>query len=100
MASKTVRYFNDHHPEGDQIELSLEFTKDVRELDHIKARNSIPQFGQRRSARQPGRAAHRNPVELLREFAASLKVYRDVCREHGREPEEPFSGKCVLRVDP
>lgn len=42
----------------------------------------------------------RNPAELLREFATSLRVYRDVCREDGRDPEEPFSGKFVLRVDP
>lgn len=42
----------------------------------------------------------RNPAELLREFATSLRVYREVCREDGREPEEPFSGKFVLRVDP
>jgi len=42
----------------------------------------------------------KNPGELLREFATSLKVYRDVCREDAREPEKPFSGKFVLRVDP
>lgn len=42
----------------------------------------------------------KNPGELLREFATSLKVYRDVCREDGRDAEEPFSGKFVLRVDP
>lgn len=42
----------------------------------------------------------KNPKELLREFAASLEVYRDVCREDGREPEKPFSGRFVLRVEP
>lgn len=42
----------------------------------------------------------KNVKELMREFATSLKVYREVCREDGREPEEPFSGKFVLRVEP
>lgn len=42
----------------------------------------------------------RSPGELLREFATSLRVYCEICREDGREPEEPFSGKFVLRVEP
>lgn len=60
--NNTVRYFNDHHPESDQIELSLEFTKDVRELDYTKAAHGvIPQSrhaaAQSRSALQRRRIA-------------------------------------------
>lgn len=31
--NKQVRYFNEHHDQNEQIDLSLEFTKDVLELD-------------------------------------------------------------------
>ena len=39
-------------------------------------------------------------AELKREFAKSLRVYFQVCKEHGEEPDKPFSGKFVLRIDP
>ena len=37
---------------------------------------------------------------LKREFAKSMKVYFDFCKEQGEEPDKPFSGKFVLRIDP
>lgn len=42
----------------------------------------------------------RSPAELRRELAKSLKVYASVCREEGRDPDRPFSGKFVVRVEP
>ena len=39
-------------------------------------------------------------AELKREFAKSMETYFDSCGEDGEEPERPFSGKFVLRVDP
>ena len=39
-------------------------------------------------------------AELKREFAKSMQVYFDYCREQGDKPEQPFSGKFILRVDP
>jgi len=39
-------------------------------------------------------------AELKREFAKSLETYFASCREDGEEPEPPFSGKFVLRVNP
>jgi predicted HicB family RNase H-like nuclease len=39
-------------------------------------------------------------AELKREFAKSMQVYFAYCREQGDEPEQPFSGKFILRVDP
>lgn len=38
--------------------------------------------------------------ELKQEFAASLQVYLDVCREKGIEPAKPFSGRFNLRLTP
>ena len=38
--------------------------------------------------------------ELQREFATSLEVYREVCRERGVEPEKPYSGRFNLRLPP
>lgn len=35
-----------------------------------------------------------------REFERSVDVYLDFCRERGREPEKPFSGKLILRLSP
>ena len=34
---------------------------------------------------------------LRREFAASIEVYEDFCRERGVEPNKPYSGKFALR---
>jgi predicted HicB family RNase H-like nuclease len=42
----------------------------------------------------------RSFAELKREFAKSMEIYFKVCKENGEEPEKPFSGKFVLRVDP
>lgn len=42
----------------------------------------------------------RSMAELKKEFARSMKTYFEFCREEGDQPEEPFSGKFVLRVDP
>ena len=42
----------------------------------------------------------RSMAELKKEFAKSMEVYFDFCRERGEEPEQPFSGKFILRVDP
>lgn len=38
---------------------------------------------------------------LRQEFATSVKVYEDFCRERGVEPNKPYSGKFALRfADP
>jgi predicted HicB family RNase H-like nuclease len=42
----------------------------------------------------------RSMAELKREFAKSMEVYFSFCRDEGDEPEQPFSGKFVLRIDP
>ncbi len=39
-------------------------------------------------------------AELKRELAASIKVYLDVCRERGIEPEKPYSGRFNIRLGP
>jgi predicted HicB family RNase H-like nuclease len=41
-----------------------------------------------------------NAHELKKEFKASVDDYLEFCKERGEEPEKPFSGKFVLRVDP
>lgn len=38
--------------------------------------------------------------ELKKELASSIKVYLDVCKEKAIEPEKPYSGKLILRIDP
>lgn len=42
----------------------------------------------------------RTPEELRTEFAKSLHVFLDVCRERGIEPHRPYSGKFNLRIKP
>jgi predicted HicB family RNase H-like nuclease len=42
----------------------------------------------------------RSMAELKREFAKSMEEYFSFCREEGDQPEQPFSGKFVLRIDP
>ena len=42
----------------------------------------------------------RSMAELKREFASSIREYFEFCKERGDAPEQPFSGKFVLRVDP
>ena len=42
----------------------------------------------------------RTPEELKREFAESIELYLAVCKRRRIEPERPYSGQFVLRVDP
>jgi predicted HicB family RNase H-like nuclease len=42
----------------------------------------------------------RSMKELRKEFQNSMEEYFNFCKERGREPEQPFSGRFVLRVDP
>ena len=42
----------------------------------------------------------RTPEELRTEFATSLRVFLDVCREKGIEPRRRYSGKFNLRLKP
>ena len=42
----------------------------------------------------------RSITELRKEFAKSMETYFKFCRKEGEQPEQPFSGKFVLRVDP
>ncbi len=39
-------------------------------------------------------------AELKREFKSSVDVYLAFCKRRGKEPDKPFSGKFVLRIDP
>lgn len=38
--------------------------------------------------------------ELKKAFADSVEDYLAFCRERGEEPEKPYSGQFVIRVDP
>jgi len=38
--------------------------------------------------------------ELEREFAKSMEVYLDFCKEEGVTPDRPYSGRVNLRVAP
>jgi predicted HicB family RNase H-like nuclease len=38
--------------------------------------------------------------ELKQEFIRSIKTYLAVCKERGIEPDKPFSGKLILRINP
>jgi predicted HicB family RNase H-like nuclease len=38
--------------------------------------------------------------ELKQAFRDSVDVYLDFCKERGEEPEKPFSGKFVVRINP
>lgn len=38
--------------------------------------------------------------ELERAFHDSVDDYLDMCAERGEEPDKPFSGRLVLRLDP
>lgn len=42
----------------------------------------------------------KNPNELRKEFATSLKVFLDMCEEDGVEPHKAYSGKFNLRIPP
>ena len=39
-------------------------------------------------------------VELRKEMQRSIEEYLAFCRERGRRPEKPFSGKLMLRTNP
>lgn len=39
-------------------------------------------------------------AELRREMRHSINEYLAFCREQGRAPEKPFSGKLILRTSP
>jgi len=39
-------------------------------------------------------------AELREEIRKSVEEYLEFCREQGREPEEPFSGRLILRTSP
>ncbi len=38
--------------------------------------------------------------ELRQEFANSVEDYLEFCKERGEDPEKPFSGRFVVRVNP
>ena len=38
--------------------------------------------------------------ELKREMRTSVEEYLEFCREQGRDPERPFSGKILVRTSP
>jgi predicted HicB family RNase H-like nuclease len=42
----------------------------------------------------------KTPEDLENDFAEQLKFYFEVCKKRGKEPDRPYSGKFVLRVDP
>jgi predicted HicB family RNase H-like nuclease len=39
-------------------------------------------------------------MELRQAFQDSVDEYLNWCEEEGRDPEKPYSGKFVLRIDP
>ena len=39
-------------------------------------------------------------AELRKEMMKSIEEYFQVCREHKRKPEEPFSGKLMIQTSP
>ena len=39
-------------------------------------------------------------AELEQAFRESIDFYLDQCAAHGEEPERPYSGKVLVRVDP
>lgn len=39
-------------------------------------------------------------VELRKEMQKSVEEYLEFCREQGKEPEEPFSGKLMIQTSP
>lgn len=42
----------------------------------------------------------RTVEEAVREFQTSVDVYLEWCLERGEEPERPYSGKFLVRIDP
>ncbi|AUT02426.1 toxin-antitoxin system HicB family antitoxin [Nostoc sp. CENA543] len=41
-----------------------------------------------------------NAKELKQAFHDSVDDYLEFCKERGEEPEKPFSGKLMLRINP
>ena len=41
-----------------------------------------------------------SPAELREEMKKSIEEYLAFCRERGRNPERPFSGKLMIRASP
>jgi predicted HicB family RNase H-like nuclease len=41
-----------------------------------------------------------NAKELRQAFQESVDDYLEFCKERGEEPEKPFSGKLMLRINP
>lgn len=42
-----------------------------------------------------------NSIEELKEdFISAIDTYIDFCKEEGKKPEKPFSGKMLVRVSP
>ena len=39
-------------------------------------------------------------AELREEFVRSVDTWLEVCREHGMEPEKPYSGRLTVRMTP
>ena len=39
-------------------------------------------------------------AELREEMQKSIEVYLDFCKEQGKEPEKPFSGKIEVQMNP
>ena len=39
-------------------------------------------------------------AELREEMRKSVEDYLEFCREQGREPEQPFSGKLIIQTSP
>jgi len=39
-------------------------------------------------------------AELREEMRRSVEEYLNFCREQGREPEKPFSGKLIIQTNP
>ncbi|MFC7338658.1 type II toxin-antitoxin system HicB family antitoxin [Haloferula chungangensis] len=42
----------------------------------------------------------RSVDELKKAFQESIDDYLDFCRDRGEEPDKPYSGTFVLRIDP
>ena len=39
-------------------------------------------------------------AELREEMQKSIEIYLDFCKEQGKEPEKPFSGKIAVQTNP
>ena len=42
----------------------------------------------------------KTPRQLKSEFAEAVEFYLDICKRRNLEPERPYSGQFVLRVNP